>query len=47
MHLFDAAGELHTFMMDQFHGGRCFVMELRIVAILIVDVVVLLKNTFF
>jgi hypothetical protein len=47
MHLSDVAGELHTFMMNQFHEGRGFVMGLRIVAMLIVDMVVLLKNTLF
>jgi hypothetical protein len=35
------AGELYRFMMDDYHQGRAFIMELTIVIILIIDLVVL------
>lgn len=38
------AGELYEFMMDQFHEGRAFVMELMIVLILIIDLVFLFRG---
>jgi hypothetical protein len=40
------AGELYTFMVDQFHEGRAFVLELMIVIILIIDLIVLFKDAF-
>jgi hypothetical protein len=40
------AGELYTFMVDQFHEGRAFVMELMIVIILIIDLIFLFKDAF-
>ena len=38
------AGELYEFMMDQFHEGRAFVMELVIILILIIDLVFLFRG---
>jgi hypothetical protein len=35
------AGDLYTFMMDQFHASRAFILELMVVIILIIDLVVL------
>ena len=38
------ASELYRFMMDQFHQGRAFVLELTIVVILIIDLVFLFRG---
>lgn len=38
------AGELYQFMMDQFHQGRAFVLELMIVIILIIDLLFLFRG---
>lgn len=38
------AGELYEFMMDQFHEGRAFVMELVIILILMIDLVFLFRG---
>ena len=38
------AGELYEFMMDQFHEGRAFVMELVIILILLIDLVFLFRG---
>jgi len=38
------AGDLYTFMVDQFHQGRAFVMEFLIVFILIIDLIFLFKD---
>ncbi len=38
------AGELYEFMMDQFHEGRAFVMELVIILILIIDLVFIFRG---
>ena len=38
------ATNLYTFMVDQFHQGRAFVMEFLIVFILIIDLIFLLKD---
>ena len=38
------AGELYEFMMDQFHEGRAFVMELVIIVILIIDLVFIFRG---
>ena len=38
------AGELYVFMMDQFHEGRAFVMELVIILILLIDLVFLFRG---
>jgi hypothetical protein len=40
----DTAGELYRFMMDEFHQGRAFVLELMIVIILIIDLIFLFKG---
>lgn len=40
------AGELYKFMVDQFHQGRAFVLELMVVIILIIDMIVLFKDAF-
>lgn len=39
-----AAGELYRFMMDEFHQGRAFLLELMVVLILIVDLIVLFTD---
>jgi hypothetical protein len=39
------AEELYRFMVDQFHQGRAFVLELMIVIILIIDLVFLLRES--
>jgi hypothetical protein len=39
-----AAGELYEFMMDQFHEGRAFVLELVIILILMIDLVFLFRG---
>ncbi len=38
------AAELYQFMMDQFHQGRAFVLELIVVVILIIDLVFLFRG---
>jgi hypothetical protein len=38
------AGELYEFMMDQFHEGRAFVMELVIILILVIDLIFLFRG---
>jgi hypothetical protein len=38
------AGELYRFLMDEFHQGRAFVLELMIVIILIIDLYYLFKG---
>ncbi|MEZ5398325.1 MAG: hypothetical protein R2729_01570 [Bryobacteraceae bacterium] len=38
------AGELYHFMVDQFHHGRAFVLELMVVIILIIDLYLLLAG---
>lgn len=38
------AGELYSFMMDQFYQGRAFVLELLIVIILLIDLVFLFRG---
>lgn len=38
------AGDLYTFMVDQFHQGRAFLMEFMIVFILIIDLIFLFKD---
>jgi hypothetical protein len=40
----DSAGELYAFMMDQFHHGRAFLLELMIVIILIIDLIYLFRG---
>jgi hypothetical protein len=40
------AGDLYTFMVDQFHQARAFVLELMVVIILIIDLIVLFKDAF-
>jgi hypothetical protein len=39
-----AAGDLYTFMMDQFHASRGFVLELMVVVILVVELVFLFRG---
>jgi hypothetical protein len=38
------AGELYGFMMDQFHQGRAFILELMVVVILIIELVFLFRG---
>src|SRR5262249_12016905 len=38
------AGDLYSFMMNEFHQGRAFVLELMVVIILIIDLVVLFRG---
>lgn len=38
------AGELYSFMMDRFHQGRGFVLELMVVVILIIELVFLFRG---
>lgn len=38
------AGELYEFMMNEFHQGRAFVLELMVVIILIVDLIFLFRG---
>ena len=40
----ETAGELYRFMMDEFHQGRAFVLELMIVIILIIDLYYLFRG---
>ena len=39
-----SAGELYGFMMDQFHQGRAFILELMVVVILIIELVYLFRG---
>jgi hypothetical protein len=39
-----SAGELYGFMMDQFHQGRAFVLELMVVIILIIELIFLFRG---
>ncbi|MDX2151064.1 MAG: hypothetical protein SFV54_10035 [Bryobacteraceae bacterium] len=38
------AGELYQFMMNEFHQGRAFVLELMVVVILIIDLIYLFRG---
>ena len=38
------AGELYTFMMDQFHASRGFVLEVMVVIILVIELVFLFRG---
>ena len=38
------AGELYRFMMDRFHQGRAFVLELMVVVILVIELVFLFRG---
>jgi hypothetical protein len=38
------AGELYRFMMDRFHQGRAFVLELMVVVILIIELIYLFRG---
>jgi hypothetical protein len=40
----ESAGELYAFMMDQFHQGRAFILELMVVVILIIELVFLFRG---
>jgi hypothetical protein len=40
----NTAGELYRFMMDRFHQGRAFVLELMVVVILIIELVFLFRG---
>jgi len=40
----DSAGDLYSFMMDQFHQGRAFILELMVVVILIIELVYLFER---
>jgi hypothetical protein len=40
----DTAGDLYHFMVDQFHQGRAFVLELLVVIILIIDLIFLFRG---
>ena len=40
----DTAGELYRFMMDRFHQGRGFVLELMVVVILIIELAFLFRG---
>src|SRR5262249_39553643 len=39
-----SAAELYAFMMDQFHQGRAFILELMVVVILIIELVFLFRG---
>src|ERR1700756_1838318 len=39
-----SAGELYGFMMDQFHQGRAFILEVMVVIILIIELVFLFRG---
>jgi hypothetical protein len=39
-----SAGELYGFMMDQFHQGRAFLLELMVVIILVIELVFLFRG---
>jgi hypothetical protein len=38
------AGDLYTFMMDQFHAGRAFVLEFMVVVILVIELFFVFRN---
>lgn len=38
------AGELYRFLMDEFHHGRAFILELMVVIILIIDLIYLFRG---
>jgi hypothetical protein len=38
------AGDLYTFMMDQFHASRGFVLELLVVVILVIELAFLFRG---
>jgi hypothetical protein len=38
------AGELYTFMMDQFHASRGFVLEVMVVVILVIELVFVFRG---
>jgi len=38
------AGDLYTFMMDQFHASRAFVLEVMVVVILVIELVFLFRG---
>lgn len=40
----ESAGELYSFMMDRFHQGRAFVLELMVVIILVIELGFLFKG---
>jgi len=40
----DTAENLYRFMVDQFHQGRAFVLELLVVIILIIEIVFLFRG---
>ena len=40
----DTAEDLYEFMVEQFHQGRAFVLELMVVIILIIDLVFLFRG---
>jgi hypothetical protein len=40
----NAAGDLYTFMMDQFHASRAFVLEVMVVVILVIELVFLFRG---
>jgi len=42
----ESAGELYSFMMDQFHQGRAFLLELMVVIILVIELVHLFRGGF-
>lgn len=42
----ESAGEFYSFMMDQFHQGRAFILELMVVVILIIELVYLFRGKF-
>lgn len=39
-----SGGELYSVMMDRFHQGRAFVLELMVVVILLIELVLLLRG---
>jgi hypothetical protein len=40
----ESAGDLYGFMMDQYHQGRAFILELMVVVILIIELVFLFRG---
>jgi hypothetical protein len=40
----ESAGDLYGFMMDQYHQGRAFILELLVVVILIIELVFLFRG---
>ncbi|MBK5291276.1 MAG: hypothetical protein JJE04_06335 [Acidobacteriia bacterium] len=41
------AGDLYTFMMDQFHSSRGFVLELMVAIILVIELAFVLQTKIF